>query len=193
MIGTLEDFVPKYLPEADKEALVDQLRDFENRNYYTTKFPSDLLQGDGWFGFDVLNFSDGRKDQIKGIMLSNSCDADSQNDRDLPARIIFAPLVAVSRYVDLLRKADVDADQIGHKIEAIRKQRITSLFFLPKGGSLDEDHIALLDDLHNVPLSVFRAKKERAKIFTLSQMGAYLLILKISMHFCRFSEDIVRD
>jgi hypothetical protein len=78
-------------------------------------------------------------------------------------------------------------------MEAIRKQRITSLFYLPKGGQLDEDHIALLDDLHNVPLATFEASTSRSKLFTLSQMGAYLFLLKISIHFCRFSEDLSRD
>jgi hypothetical protein len=193
MIESLADFVPKYLPEADQEALIVQLRDFENRNYYTTKFPTDLLQGDGWYGFDILNISDGRKDQIKGIMLSNSCDIDAENERALPARIVFAPLVAIGNYVDLLRRAELNQDQIGQKIDSIRKQRITSLFFLPKGGALEDDHIALLDDLHNVPLDVFRAVEKRSKLFTLSQMGAYLLILKISMHFCRLNENLVRN
>jgi hypothetical protein len=187
------DHIPTYLPLADQQKLLAQLRDFENQNYYTTKYVEDLLQGDGWSGFDVFNFSDGRRDLIKGIALSNSCDIDPANRRDVPTRIVFAPLVPVSNYVRLLQAATITAEQISNKIDAIRRQLITSLFYLPKGGNLDEDHIALLDDLHNIPLGAFDARKEKAKLFTLSQMGAYLLLLKISIHFCRFSEHLVRD
>src|SRR5277367_5985140 len=38
---------------------------------------------------------------------------------------------------------------------------ITSLFFLPKGASLDADYMAILDAIHNLPLVVFQ--KEVAK------------------------------
>jgi hypothetical protein len=188
------DHIPKYLPIAEQAKLLDQLRDFENRSYYTIKYPLDLLQGDGWFGFDVFSFSDGKRDRIKGIALSNSCDIDSANKREVPSRIVFAPLVKISNYVALLQQSSsVTADQIAQKVEAIRKQHITSLFYLPRGGQLDEDHIALLDDLHNVPLAAFEANTDRLKLFTLSQMGAYLFLLKISIHFCRFSENQSRD
>ncbi|MCW2218303.1 hypothetical protein M2232_001835 [Bradyrhizobium japonicum] len=189
----LVDHVPTYLPQADQIKLIAQLRDFENQNYYTSKYPSDLLQGDGWTGFDVFNFSDGQRDRIKGIALSNSCDIDLANSRALPARIVFAPLVPVSNYVRLLQATAIAAEQIAQKIDSIKKQLVTSLFYLPRGAGLDEDHIALLDDLHNVPLGAFGARQDKAKLFTLSQMGAYLLLLKISIHFCRLGENVDRD
>jgi hypothetical protein len=189
----LEDHLPKYLSSADQAELVSHLRDFENRNYYTTLFPTDLLQGDGWFGFDIINLMDGKRDKIKGIMVSNSCDIDPSHKRDLPTRIVFAPLVKMGAYADLLARANLDPRQIETKIEAIRKQRVTSLFFLPKGGLLDEDHIALLDDLHNVPLKMFDEFEARSKLFTLSQVGFYLFVFKLSIHFCRFSENLSRS
>ena len=53
-------------------------------------------------------------------------------------------------------------------MEAIRKQLVTSL-------SLDSDHIAILDDLHNIPLRKFFAEMASLrKLFTLGQMGFYL-------------------
>jgi hypothetical protein len=191
MNGDLLDHIPHYLPEADQAALLEQLRDFENRNYYTRLFPDELLQGDGWFGFEVVNFFDGRKDLVRGILFSNSCDIDAANVRDFPSRAVFAPLIRVSSYIEFLERS-VEPSKIIHKLEAIRRQRVTSLFYLPKGGALEEDHIAVLDDLHSVPLSAFRSNTNRAKLFTLSQMGAYLFLLKISIHFCRFSENLAR-
>ena len=116
-----EDHLPKYLSTADQALLISHLRDFENRNYYTTLFPTDLLQGDGWFGFDIINFTDGRRDKIKGIMVSNSCDVDPANKRDLPTRVVFAPLIKLGAYVDLLTRANVDAKQIETKVEIYPK------------------------------------------------------------------------
>src|SRR5258708_29734948 len=96
------DHIPKYLTTADQQKLVEELRSFENRNYYTTRYSTEILQGDGWAGLDIINFNDGRKDQIKGIMLSNSCDLDSANRRESPARIVFAPLIKASSFLDIL-------------------------------------------------------------------------------------------
>jgi hypothetical protein len=83
------------------------------------------------------------------------------------------------------------ANQTDDKIAAIRKQHVTSLFYLPMGASLNEDHVALLDDLHTLPLRMFQ-NADRPKLFTLSQVGFYLFVVKLSIHFCRFSGDISR-
>src|SRR5262245_54491687 len=114
------------------------------------------------------------------MLLSNSCDIALENKRDFPPRIVFAPLIPLQAYVDLLRSSTgLGAEQIDNKVRSIRKQQITSLFFVPAGGNLEGDHIAVLDDLHSVPLGHFVAEKDRVKLFTLSQMGFYLFLLTL--------------
>jgi hypothetical protein len=189
----IREHLPKYLSPAKQEELVAHLRDFENRNYYTTLFQEEALQGDGWTKLEVINFETGARDKIKGILLSNSCDIDSRNPRDFPPRIVFAPIVALGRFVELLNRSALEPEKIAKKVISIRKQHISSLFYLPQGGALDMDYIAILDDLHNVPLKRFMDDGERGKLFTLSQMGFYLFLLKLSMHLCRFQEGIARD
>lgn len=66
------------------------------------------------------------------------------------------------------------------------------LFYLPKGGELEEDHVALIHDAHTLPLSSFQAQQSRRKLFTLSQVGFYIFLFKLSVHFCRFHEKIHR-
>jgi hypothetical protein len=78
-------------------------------------------------------------------------------------------------------------------LAAIREQSITSIFYLPKGAALDAEHIALLDDLHTVPLGYFSGKEERSKLFTLGMTGFYLFLFKLSVHFCRFHESVPRS
>jgi hypothetical protein len=192
-VEQIQVYLPKYLTTKEQAELVDQLRDFENRNYYAVGHEQEMLQGDGWTKIEIVNLATGARDKIKGVLLSNSCDINPENPRDFPPRIVFAPLIPLQAYVDLLQSASVlKPAQIEAKLDSIRKQLVTSLFYLPKGGGLDADHIAILDDLHNVPLQMFLTEAERVKLFTLGQMGFYLFLLKLSIHFCRFQERIAR-
>jgi len=193
-VDQIRDHIPKYLTAREQEELVEQLKNFENRNYYTRRHPDSMLQGDGWSSIQIVRFEDGVRDKIKGILLSNSCDIDISNPRDLPPRVVFAPLIRLADYEEALkRRTTLKPHQIDAKIEAIRKQRVSSLFFLPRGAGLDADHMAILDDLHSIPLNSFREEIGRLKLFTLGQMGFYLFLLKLSIHFCRFQEGISRS
>lgn len=191
VIDNIGDHIPKYLTSGKKEELAAALRDFENRPYYADRDTVEVLQGDGWAGLEIINFDSGNRDAIKGIVLSNSCDLDPGNRRDVPPRLVFAPLVAVDAYVALLRDK-LPNDVIDQKIDAIRKQRVTSIFFLPQNGHLDREYIALLDDIHNIPFARFESGETKSRFFTLNQLGFYLFVLKLSIHFCRFQENIER-
>lgn len=193
-IDQIQDHLPKYLTPRQQQELVDQLRNFEDRNYYTILHDAEMLQGDGWSKIEIVDFASGARDKIKGILLSNSCDIDSSNPRDFPPRIVFAPLISLQGFAELLQtSSSLKREQIDSKIASIRRQCVTSLFYLPQGGGLDADYIAILDDLHNIPLQTFLNEAERAKLFTLGQMGFYLFLLKLSIHFCRFQEGIARS
>lgn len=187
---TLQAQIPYYLTQVAKENLVKALNSFPNITYYTSLYPNDALQGDGWTSMGIVSFEKGERDFIKGIILSNSCDIDLTNKRDLPAKLIFAPIIKLTNYVKLLEKTNVP--NIKSKIQAIRGQHVTNLFYLPKEAYLDDEYIALLDDVHTIPLSTFNSKDQK-KLFTLSQVGFYLFIFKLSVHFCRFHENVKRD
>lgn len=193
-LENIQDHLPGYLSRQQQEELVKQLKNFEKNNYYTILYDYELLQGDGWSNLEIINFDTGSHKKIKGILLSNSCDISQSNPRDFPPRVVFAPLVALDSYINIIKEAGtLDNNQVNNKVDAIRRQCVTSLFFLPSGGGLDRDYIAILDDLHNVPLATFLKEQDRKKLFTLNQMGFYLFLLKLSIHFCRFQEGIGRQ
>lgn len=189
---TLQTQIPYYLTQAAKDNLVKALNQFPHISYYTSIYPNDVLQGDGWTGLGVISYETGERKVVKGILLSNSCDIDLTNKRDLPAKLIFAPIIKLTNYAKLLEKANVPHPNIENKIRAIREQDVTSLFYLPRQACLDDDYIALFDDIHNIPLSILNTKEQK-KLFTLSQVGFYLFIFKLSVHFCRFHENIDRN
>ena len=68
--------------------------------YLLDRFQQEMLQGDGWKRLQLRNFETGEKIFINGVVLSNTCDVAPDNQRDLPVRIIFAPLIPLAVYVE---------------------------------------------------------------------------------------------
>lgn len=198
-VESLQKQIPYYLTAQDRRALVDELAkiskggkaDYFLSPYHDT-FKADMLQGDGWRGFQLFLFETGEKRSVQGLVMSNSCDVEPGNVRDVPARVMFAPLVRLSDYEALLRKSGIDAQKVDQKLGEIRAQKTTNMFFLPAGGPLGEDHVVRLDDAHSMPVAAHVAMPGREKLFTLTNTGFYMLVLKLSVHFCRLHEKVNR-
>lgn len=188
---SIQNQIPSYLTREAKTNLIKALNDFPKINYYTNINLNGYLQGDGWPAFEIISFETQEKKSVRGIILSNSCDIDSENKRDFPVKINFAPIIRLDNYLSKLKAASLDKEKIQNKENSIRKQLVSSLFYLPQGERLETDYVALLDDIHSIPLSHFKQQTTQ-KLFTLSQVGFYLFLFKISVHFCRFQEGINR-
>lgn len=191
----LQNQIPYYLTDNQKMGLQKALADFmSNKNicYYLSKYENEMLQGDGWSGFQIIHFKDLKRKSTKGILLSNSCDISPKNFRDLPVKINFVPIINLNAYKQILINNGVSEASIDAKITNIKQQKTTSIFYLPQGSGLEADHIALLDDIHTIPMEHLRENESSEKIFTLSMVGFYLFLFKLSVHFCRFHEEIER-
>jgi hypothetical protein len=188
-------FLPKYLSAEQQRELFSELARFPNNfDFYLLRqdLRELLLQGDGWRGFVVIDFVTGTRKTVSGIVLSNSCDIAVENQRDLPVNILFAPLIALDRYKSSLRAVGKTEPQLEVIIGTIRKQYVTSIFYIPGGSGIIEESIILLDDIHAHPLQDFLQSGERQPIFTLNQYAFYLFLIKLSIHFSRFREGIQR-
>ena len=187
----IKTFLPSYLTPENKAQLFQELNSFpDNYNYYLSRSVGNALQGDMWEGFPICEIDKMESKEVSGIILSNSCDIDLSNRSDRQRKVVFCPVISLERYQLSLsaRKAAIDVENI---VKDIKKQKITYLFYLPEGGDLKEDCIIFLDDVHSVLLDSFSRSKGK-KIFTLSQYGFYLFLLKLSIHFTRFQEGIER-
>jgi len=187
-------YLPKYLTPEQTRQLFQELRSFpDNFAYYLvdTNLQDSLMQGDGWQGFVVINFETLEKKTVSGVILSNSCDID--NESPTKFNVLFSPIIKLSRFSERLLAAGKTEEQLSSTLDDIRRQRVTSMFFLPSmNGVLDYDSVVLLDDIHGHPIANFRESTHRQPLFTLSQYGFYLLLLKLSIHFTRFQEDVSR-
>lgn len=184
-------FLPAYLTPEQKADLYAELDRFpENTNYYLQgRFDAEMLQGDGWSGLYLSDLTTKGGRCVKGIVLSNSCDISLENPSDRPRKVIFSPLRRLSAYREFLLKHK-DGAAANSVIDSIRKQRITYMFYLPASGDREEA-IAVLDDVSSISLDRFVQGKPE-KLFTLSQYGFYIFLLKLSIHFTRFQESIQR-
>ncbi|TAK08727.1 hypothetical protein EPO44_02180 [bacterium] len=187
-------FLPKYLTPQETRDLYSELSKFpENKSFYlyNADLQKQMLQGDGWRGFIVIDFATGARKSVSGIILSNSCDISIDNVRDLPVNLLFAPLIEIQKYVLRLKTIGKTEHQIENIIRDIRKQRVTSIFYLPECQGIIQESIIALDDIHAHPLQDFISRKP-TPLFTLNQYAFYLFLIKLSIHFSRFQEGISR-
>ena len=157
----LKSQIPFYLTaEPKQEELIRNLEALNRgtkKGYYIANArdvnTDAILQGDGWRGFQFYSFETGKKSEVRGIVLSNSCDISKENERDLAPKIVFAPIIKLSAIEARLKNNNLAEDAVKAKIEAFKCQSVTNIFYLPAGAQLDEDYVALLDDLHSMPAS----------------------------------------
>lgn len=187
-------YLPKYLsPEHSKE-LYSELSRFPNiPSFYFDRddLREQLLQGDGWKGFIAIHFETGTRKTVSGVVISNSCDVSPENTRNTPIHILFAPLVNLAKYVEILRSSGKTDPQIADILAGIRAQKVSYIFYLPSHPGVIEESLILLDDIHAHPLSDF-LQRERACLFRLSQTFFYIFLIKLSIHFSRFQEGVQR-
>lgn len=194
-----ERYLPHYLTAENREILLNNLESPERGagGRYILELHRDsqmdgILQRDGWRGFQFRTLGSGRKISTQGMVLSNSCDLDSANLRTKPTMVTFAPLVEMAKYEDSLRRSGLQNDRVAGRISAIAAQRVTNMFFLSAQGQLNSDHVVLLDEIHSMPVGHLYSSEDSEKLFTLSDMGFYMLVFKLSIHFCRIQEGVGR-
>jgi hypothetical protein len=75
---SLQQQIPYYLTAEDRQVLVDELRAISQggtADYfldpYRDTFKGDMLQGDGWRGFQLFIFHSGERRSVQGLVLSN--------------------------------------------------------------------------------------------------------------------------
>lgn len=188
----IRTFLPKYLTPAEKDDLFEELKRFpDNASFYFDRegLRGELLQGDGWRGFVAIDFLTGNRKTISGVILSNSCDIDSVNVKAFPVNVLFAPIIKLGKYVEKLGAEGKKEDQIQSLLATIRKQRVTNIFYLPLCPGVIEEGFILMDDIHAHPLSDFLTR-DRQPLFKLNQFFFYFFIIKLSIHFCRFQEEV---
>jgi len=189
--------LPSYLTMPQKDALAKAFSTYpllQTDYYISGKYRDEMLQGDCWRSLKIINFETQQKKNASGIILSNSCDIAPENNRDIPTNFVFSPVVKLSIYAERLEKSRIDRERIKARLDSIRRQEVTSAFYLPNvAGGLDDEYIAFLDTIHTMPTNALKIGTENIKRFTLSMVGFYMFLFKLSVHFCRMGENVLRE
>jgi hypothetical protein len=215
------EFIKTYLPKYLSPELQEKLLDFIKLEFPYSKNPevmysilpdrSVYYQGDGiteilfpWLNqklqsFDVLNFD--------AIIVSNTCDIEvSVNNRKfVDNRVVFSAIFKVSDYIEQLKEDGRSQNEIQSFLVSLRNNEISNLFYLPAMANNNEIKIEEcfvqfdLTTSHSLDYfsdaSIFN--KEYCplgdRMFSLSNYGFYLFIIKLSIHYCRFREGVFRN
>jgi hypothetical protein len=188
--------LPAYLTAADQAAITKGLRDFTNSQslatfYYPTRDP-EPLQGDVWSRIDVFDFSTGERKRVRALLVSNSCDISAGNERYMSPKLTVATVIPLGAYQQLLLKNGLAEKRVSDHLMQVRAQTVTQLFYLPNGAGMNGEHVALLQDLHSLPAQAMTTEPLKTRLASLSQCAFYLLLFKLSVHFCRFLEGVDR-
>jgi hypothetical protein len=199
----IKKYLPQYLSPESQNILFEDLKKFpdniDQRLYSTRLIDHELIyQGDGIDGLPVCNFPSTDTRELPVIVFSNTCDVNPANARFFDSRIVYSPIFQLEKYKKMLidefvttHKHTIDA--INNHIEAVKKQLVTQILFLPKGGRLQNDSIVFLDRVNNYPLGKVHVEDvKRKKIFVLSNYGLYIFLIKLSIHFTRIQENVDR-
>lgn len=185
--------LPPHLTEADKKKLLAQLRDFPDQpsSYFGIVDDAEPVQGDAWRGFVAIDFESGERDSVVGMVISNSCDLAALNNPTPDQRILFAPVISLDAYGQVLREGGAVEDYVISTLDQIRRQEVSRIFYIPRMGDLLDESLVLLDDLHAQPLSSLR-HTEMTRLFSLSNFGWYVFLVKLSVHFTRMTDGVKR-
>lgn len=195
MNGSFEElakYFPQYLTEHQKIAVAEEFKAFPNLNYYLRRFETEYLQGDCWFDIPLGTVGVDSRGPVAGVILSNSCDIDLGNKRSLPPNVIVSPMLSVDRYVAALEKSGMDKKAIASKVNDIRRQAVTDIMYFPASDTLKDESLIWLSRVYSLPMKAVSSHANLKKIFTLSQIGFYVLTMKLAIHFCRLHEGVAR-
>lgn len=189
----IKRYLPQFLSGPSQDELFSCLVGFPyniDQRFYSDVVlqEMEIVQGDGIDQALIIKWETKELFPVPAIVLSNSCDIDLSNKRDQFPFICYCPIISLQKYVDKLRSIGKDVTSL---LVDIKAQRVTSIFYLPKGQNLVEDKIILLDKIYSCPHNE-KTRLESKKIFSLSNYGFYMLLLKISIHFTRIRDGIDR-
>lgn len=189
-------FLPQFLSGESMEELFSCLDNFpeniDSRMYCDrTRAESFFAQGDGVKSLKLVDWNTETLKEARVILLSNTCDISPDNPRNNTPYCVYCILFELDKYLNLLRKSGKSEQHIDNVRKEITKQRSTTLFYLPKGQGLEKEYVALLDHVGSCPYDYLSSSK--TKLFSLSNYGFYMFLLKLSIHFTRIRDGIDRS
>lgn len=208
-VADYNTFLPPYLKRPEKNRLTSALEQFksrENKKEFDSKLYTDFfLPGnriDHFIQGDLIKeirnsdwdpkarvFS---KIYLTSVLLSNSCDISPDNPRDIPKQAIFAPVMDLPGLLATLKEDDHSDEKISQIERRIKDQNYSNLVYLPPNPGDNTEYVVWLDKVFSFPseeLMTYIPTINAERISSLDKFGLYILLTKLSYHFCRLPES----
>ena len=192
-------YLPKFLSPTSERQLFEELERFPgniDQRFYTHRLWEEqtIFQGDGIKDLLVVNLPSPEIRPTPSMILSNTCDISVENERPFPSALCYAPIFNLHKYREgLLKRGIHNPQSIDNHLQAIRRQRVTQIFYLPKGDRLEQESLVFLDRICSCRNdSVSRSDLTEKRLFTLSNFGLWVFLLKLSIHLTRFNNKADR-
>ncbi|MGM0655692.1 MAG: hypothetical protein ACQETR_10305 [Thermodesulfobacteriota bacterium] len=195
----IKKYLPHYLSIDSRKALLRELEDYPENidgRIFTTylKTEKTIFQGDGFNDFLFVNLPNPKIGKRPAMVISNTCDISKENERKIPNRVVYAPIWNLSKFEQVLLNSNNRKQSVRDYIEAIKRQEITDVFYLPQCNVLENDSLVKFDHLNNLPIDYMSNEEiEQKRLFTLSDFGFYIFLIKLSIHFTRVREAVKRS
>ena len=201
----LKAILPPELTEQKKNRLSEGLKQFSKDNLSQERYYNDFyatfnypyfLQGDliRQLRFPVFDseIKEYKKLYYDAILLSNTCDVDINNVRNIPKKVIIAKVIPLNFFVEAL--SELEIENAANILTQVKNQMYSNLLYLPKTRD-GVDYVAYFDEISIIEIDELDLLKDDMKnnrIEALDYFGYYLFIFKLSFHFCRLPEETQR-
>lgn len=183
----------RIIPEEHQPALKSSLKSIPDFSWLLGKpHPTeDRLQGDILRDCPTVVIDDSGAAKVKEfvvMVLNNSCDLPD----DRVDFVTAAPIVDFDKFLQFEKRRRSQSSLEGFA-NAVRQNKKTELFYLPKVAGFDHGALVLLHLVCSVSAKVFRrllAAGKREASFT--QIGFYYLLIKLTTHLARAESDDVQ-
>jgi hypothetical protein len=203
VLEKIEAHFPKELSEQKKGRLREGLKQFTSTNsnskiytdFYLFERHNYFLQGDliNDLRYPIWNSENKNYEKVyfNVIIISNSCDIDEANQRDVPKKVLIAKLFELSDFKEGLIQNHVENTE--NIIRNLKSQEYSNLMYFPPINGIE--YVAFLDELSwitNDELNLLKNDIQENRIASLDLFGYYLFMFKLSYHLCRLPEEADR-
>ena len=208
----IRTYLPKYLTPDQKDNLFSVVKEnfpLSNNSkliYYNFLDADYFYQGDAIIDIPFAEFNNGEYSTIylNGVVMSNTCDISPENERLDKSFVQLSSVFALKDYIETLVSNGIVQPRIDSFIKDLKSNRISNLFYLPAkmngNKTMLEESFIRFDLNVTLPLSVLENDSydneyipKGDRIFSFSNYGFYLFLIKLSIHYCRFKEGVFRS
>ncbi|MEI8183853.1 MAG: hypothetical protein WCG29_14240 [Desulfomonile sp.] len=199
-VAEIHKYLPHFLSASGTPELLQEIDNqfpfIHPTRMYTSVHDNEeiIFQGDGIKELLYVHFPKRKIGSWNCMVFSNSCDIDPLNKSVYSPSICYAPIIRLDKYCQALENTGKwTPEQLGSHADAIRRQKVSTAFYLPPGNKLEAESLELMDRLcHCDNNFVSRKEIPIRRLFTLSDIGAYLFMFKLSVHLLRMTDSVLR-